>query len=343
MSEQALIRTAIAACDFLNAHEKLDLDRLVSSLQFFRSLSIGTLCRITGRRLQSVTWDADQAIAAAERHLAFCHSRSVQLVSYFDDAYPPALREIFDPPFLLFVRGRLPDPGVPVLAIVGTRSPTQAALDAATRLGEEVAENGLPVVSGLARGIDVAAHRGALSARGVTGAVLACGIDSVCPSSHRGIAASILSSGGFLVSEYPPGTAAQKYRFPARNRIISGLSRGVVVVQAPAKSGALITADYALDQGRDLYVHAAGTVGERGEGTRALAADGALSVDGAGGILSDWGLTDRRNTSVGEQAGVFAGAWLAKDLRCGTAVGMMLAEAMREEASRRPIVGGNNE
>jgi DNA processing protein len=124
----------------------------------------------------------------------------------------------------------------------------------------------------------------------VTGAVLACGVDAVYPVSHKSVAAQILDRGGFLLSEYAPGVPPVKYHFPARNRIVSGLARGVVVVQAPSKSGALITADYALDQGRDLFVHRAGLDGEVGAGSADLAADGAMIIERGSEIAGEWGI-----------------------------------------------------
>jgi DNA processing protein len=341
VNESDVIRIAISGCDFLNAREKLELDELVSSSQFFRSLSIGRLCQVTGRRLRSLTWDPVAALEDAERKLAFCRSRNVKLVSYWDGAYPPALREIYDPPFLLFLRGRLPATELPSVAIVGTRGPTGSALRAAEALSAELAASGIPVISGLARGIDSAAHRGVLRAGGVTGAVLACGIDQVCPSSHRPLAAELLASGGFLVSEYPPGTQPDKYRFPARNRIISGMARGVVVVQAPARSGALITADYALDHGRDLYVHAEGVIGERGEGSAALAQDGAMVIRSAWEIREDWGLSVEHGMDVREGNSPFAERPFGEaPVRGGAEMGFLLAERLRSELVARARADG---
>jgi DNA processing protein len=170
---------------------------------------------------------------------------------------------------------------------VGTRVPTEAAKQAAFALGRDLAAAGVVVVSGLARGIDGQAHRGAVEA-GLTVAVLGNGIDTVCPGGHEGLARKILATGGALVSEYGPGEPAFGYRFVERNRIISGLARSVVVVQAPARSGALITADFALDQGRDVVVHEAGLEGDRGAGTRALAVQGAPVVKTVADVLALW-------------------------------------------------------
>jgi len=160
-------------------------------------------------------------------------------------------------------------------------------------LAFELACEGVGTVSGLAHGIDSEAHAGCIAARGYTIAVLGSGIDIVSPSSSWATARNLLEGGGTILSEYPPGTPPLKHHFPARNRIISGLSRSVVVVQAPERSGALITAEYALEQGRDLYVHAAGIVGSAGDGTRSLADAGAPVVAGCAELLTDWGRAPR--------------------------------------------------
>lgn len=290
----ALLRLAINRISALRPHEKAQLEELVDSETFFRSLSPVTLSRIVGRRIDALDASPDELLARAERDLAFLESRECLALALDDPRYPALLREIYDPPYLLYLRGELPTDAVPSVAVVGTRKPTVAAVIAARRLGCDLAAAGVPVVSGLARGIDAAAHEGALAAGragGSSGAILASGIDVVAPASNRGLARALLDHGGFLATEYPPGTPPLKWHFPARNRIISGLCRGTVVVQAPARSGALITADYALDQGRDLFVHEVGTAPPFGAGSAELAEDGAIVVTSASVILDEWGLS----------------------------------------------------
>jgi DNA processing protein len=160
-------------------------------------------------------------------------------------------------------------------------------------LGGDLAREGIGVASGLARGIDREAHEGCVAAGGYSIAVLGNGIDLLYPSSSAPLARALLKGGGVVVSEYPPGTPPLRFHFPARNRIISGLSRSVVVVQAPARSGALITAEYALEQGRDMYVHSAGLAGSAGDGTRRLAESGAPVIGSCEDIMRDWGRTPR--------------------------------------------------
>ncbi len=289
MISDILLRLAINRMSVLRPHEKQSIEELVDSEGFFRALTPALLTSILGRTIRAMDESADELLRLAVRDADFLRSRECHVLSLWDSRYPAALREIFDPPYLLYVRGVLPSAELPAVAVVGTRQPTASAMLAARDLGRDLASAGVAVVSGLARGIDAAAHQGALEG-GITGAVLASGVDLITPSSNKSLAAAILSHGGFLVSEYAPGVPPQKYHFPARNRIISGLSRGVVVIQAPARSGALITADYALDQGRDLFVHRDGLDSPVGAGTADLAADGALIVSTGSDVLGEWGL-----------------------------------------------------
>ena len=216
--------------------------------------------------------------------------------------YPRLLREIHDPPGVLFWRGvrRLPAAAAPV-AVVGTRQPTGAGRCAAFRFGFDLALKGVPTVSGLARGVDLEAHRGSLAGwRGdgcATVAVLGCGVDRIYPYSSRRVAREVLLR-GWLVSEFPPGTAPFAHHFPLRNRIIAGLSRGVLVAEAPARSGALITACCAADEGREVAVAAAALGGARGTGGRELAASGAVSVAHAEELLQEFGLPNGRGSSA---------------------------------------------
>jgi DNA processing protein len=184
----------------------------------------------------------------------------------------------------------------------------------AFEMGRDFARAGVPVVSGLALGIDAFSHRGNLEGGGATVAVLGSGLDMVYPASNRGLARRILEQGGALLSEYPPGTRPAKWNFPARNRIIACLARAVVIVEAPEKSGALITADFALQMGRDLFVASAGTASVKGGGTRSLAEDGAKVVSGAGSILRDWGLEAAVKTGDTVPAGSGLALSLARSL-----------------------------
>jgi DNA processing protein len=198
-----------------------------------------------------------------------------------DPAYPPALRDLHDPPLAVFLRGAaaLPPPADRrAVAIVGARRPTDAGLRLARRLAGFAATSGLAVVSGMALGIDAAAHAGALDAGGLTVAVLGCGTDIAYPRRHRGLYARIVEH-GLAVSEYPPGTAPAPWRFPARNRLIAALAGTLVVVEARARSGALITADHALDLGRDVVAVPGAAGSSSSAGTNGLIKSGAGLVE----------------------------------------------------------------
>ncbi len=169
-----------------------------------------------------------------------------------DDSYPPLLRDIYDPPPVLFIKGELVKADEKTIAIVGTRKASRYGLETARQLAQELAARGITIISGLADGIDTAAHTGALDAKGRTIAVFGCGVDVIFPSGNRTLAARIERSGA-LVSEYPLGSGPEKGNFPRRNRIISGLSLGVIMVEGHYDSGAMITAKQALDQGREVF------------------------------------------------------------------------------------------
>jgi DNA processing protein len=202
-----------------------------------------------------------------------------------DSAYPPLLRELHDPPPQLFLRSGPADVlHEPAVAIVGARSCSSYGTQVARMLGRELAGSGVIVVSGLARGIDGEAHRGALEAGGRTVAVLGCGIDRDYPARHSELARRIEARGA-IVSEYPPGTEPAPWRFPARNRIVAGLCRATVVVEARARSGALITADFALELGREVFAVPGEITAGLSAGTNDLLRQGATPLLAARDVL----------------------------------------------------------
>lgn len=208
----------------------------------------------------------------AGRTEARLNERGIQSITLADEEYPASLREIPDPPPALFVDGRLPDG--PVVALVGSRKATVTGNDTARRIGRALAERGVWVVSGLALGIDAAALSGTVAGGGRTVGVLGCGIDVVYPKSNRGLFEDV-RGGGAIVSEYYLGEAPLAWRFPARNRIIAGLSDYVVVVEAAERSGALITARHALDAGRDVWAVPGPLGAVECRGSNRMLADGA--------------------------------------------------------------------
>lgn len=238
-----------------------------------------------------------------------------------DPRFPAALLAISDCPSELWYVGRLDALDAPSVAIVGSRAASAVALEMATRLAADLAASGVTVVSGLARGVDSAAHRGALS-QGRTVAVLGSGPDVIYPPEHRGLAAAVAGAGAVL-SEYPPGTAPHAGQFPMRNRIISGLSRAVVVIEAHERSGSLITARYALQQGRDVMAVPGNPLTGRSRGAHALIRDGAKIVETADDILDELGLL------VPRQSDADVGATRAVPTSCGDSIlaGMEPGEA----------------
>jgi DNA processing protein len=193
-----------------------------------------------------------QAGDPCDADLAAMERLRVELLPWGDERYPPLLREIADPPCALYVRGTLEPRDRSAVAVVGTRTPSIYGREVAASFSRGLAAAGLTVVSGLARGIDTQAHRGALAAGGRTLAVLGCGVDVAYPADNTRLAAEIAAAGA-LISEYPMGSGPEKWRFPARNRIISGLSLGTLVVEGRSRSGVISTADFALEQNRDVF------------------------------------------------------------------------------------------
>ena len=248
---------------------------------------------------------------AAEQEVDRLTTMGGRLIAKGEPDYPDPLAAIEDAPPVISVLGRIDLLPRPLVAVVGARNASANGRFLAETLARQLGELGWVVVSGLARGIDREAHEGCVAAEGRSVAVLGNGIDMIYPASSRGAAAALLDFGGAIVSEYPPGVPPLRWHFPARNRIISGLCRGVVVVQAPEKSGALFTAEYAADQNRDLWVHAAGTVGSTGAGTRRLAESGAPAIHGAKAIFRDWGIIPPPTRPHDPPAGISEGRRLA--------------------------------
>ena len=231
---------------------------------------------------------ADKSLARAEDVLSACAKTGQFIVTMDDTTYPSRLRDIFDPPLLLYGKGSMPlFDDEAAIAVVGTRSCTAYGLDVASQLGYELARQGALVLSGMAKGIDGAAMKGALRAGGFTAAVLGGGVDVVYPAENRRLYEDIAAT-GVLLSEYPPGTEPMGSHFPVRNRILSGLSLAVLVVEAPERSGALITANTALEQGRDVFAVPGPIDAPNSRGSNRLIRDGAGLVTCGWDILEGY-------------------------------------------------------
>ena len=229
-----------------------------------------------------------KSLTAADRILSDCARKDIFLVTMADAMYPDRLRNIYQPPLLLYGKGAMPlfDEEAAV-AVVGTRSCTPYGIHCAEKLGYELTQQGAMVVSGMAKGIDGAAMRGALRFGGFTCGVLGGGVDVVYPAENRRLYEDIAAT-GVLLSEYPPRTEPEGWRFPMRNRILSGLSVAAVVVEAPLRSGALITAENAMEQGRDVFAIPGPIDAPNSAGCHRLIREGAILATCAGDILSEY-------------------------------------------------------
>lgn len=244
--------------------------------------------QIEGLSPEGVESLKDKDLKPAERILDACDRENLRILTYRDAAYPNRLKNISDPPLVFYYKGRLPDfDGQPFISVVGTRHASSYGLTVAKRMGYQIAKCGGIVVSGMAFGIDGMAMRGALTAGAPVVGILGCGADMVYPPSNRALFADT-ESYGCIMSEFPPGTPPLARNFPKRNRIISGLSCGVLVVEAPEKSGALITARQAADQGRDVFVVPGNIDVPTFVGSNRLLRDGAIAVSHGWDILSEY-------------------------------------------------------
>lgn len=264
-----------------------------------QALAGGSLGAATVDFLQQPDW------AAVEQDLAWVERTATTVVTCHDERYPPLLRELADAPPLLFVQGDVRLLSEPQLALVGTRNPSAQGAETAKEFARSLAAAGVTITSGLATGVDAAGHRGALAAAGATVAVLGSGLDRVYPAAHRALAEEIATHGA-LVSEFVPGTPPRSHNFPRRNRLISGLSLGTLVVEAAVHSGSLITARCALEQGREVFAIPGSIHNPVARGCHALIRQGAKLVETVNDILEELGaltqyvMDDRQ--AAGDQA-----------------------------------------
>jgi DNA processing protein len=237
-----------------------------------------TLTELEGSGLHAVSAQAigtGRSIELAQEELVRAAAAGAQIVTLDSPEYPALLRQIYDPPLALYVRGEIGMLSAPGVAVVGTRHPTPYGIGMAERLACDLAARGLAIFSGMARGVDTCAHRGAINAKGKTAAVFGTGIDVIYPRENRKIADQILALGGALISEFAIGTFAAPQNFPIRNRIISGLALGVLVVEAGEYSGTRITARCALEQNRDLFAVPGNVTNKNSWGPNTLIKQGA--------------------------------------------------------------------
>ena len=250
-----------------------------NSIENLYNASFSQILRIEGIGEKLASQITNQELKKdIKRHIKYMKENKIDIISIMDKEYPVLLKEIYDPPICLYIRGNKSILNELSIAIVGCRDASDYGKMVARNFAFNLSKNGFNIVSGLARGIDSYAHLGAIKAKEKTIAVLGNGLDSIYPKENIKIAHDILNLGGTIISEYPLGTSPQKQNFPARNRIISGISRGVLVVEAKEKSGTMITVDFALEQGRDIFAIPGNIYSEKSYGTNEIIKQGAKLV-----------------------------------------------------------------
>lgn len=231
----------------------------------------------------------NKSLGRAEEIMAECEALDIDLLTIYDDMYPEQLKNIPDPPVLLYVKGNFPvTKNIPAIGVVGSRKPSNYGTKMAEKIAEGLGNRGFIIVSGMARGIDTCAHKGAIKAGALTIAVLGCGVDVLYPP-ENGTVKTLIEQNGAVISEFAPGTAPLPTRFPVRNRIVSGLSQSVLVVEGKASSGSTITANLAKDQGKEVFCLPGNVDNPLSAASHALIRDGARLVTCADDIITDLG------------------------------------------------------
>ncbi|MEW6608845.1 MAG: DNA-processing protein DprA [bacterium] len=257
------------------------------SPQEILSANVSSLSQVKGIGNQIATSIVEQKDKVEiNRELEKIEKEGVNILTLNSEEYPKNLKSIYDPPPVLYVKGEMRTQDRLAIAMVGSRAATTYGKTIAYRLAQELVQSGFTIVSGLARGIDVASHRGAIETKGRTIAVLGCGIDIIYPLENKSLFYEIVNQGA-VVSEFPFGTPPEKFNFPQRNRIISGLSLGTVIVEAPIRSGALITADCALEQNREVFAVPGHIESRLSKGTHQLIKQGAKLTESAQDIIEE--------------------------------------------------------
>lgn len=263
--ETLVLTLSVARISFLDFNQKIKLLKNLDNPQSLALQSIEDIYKLLQcQKVSRAYWNGSDNLRMAKAEAFQCKRLGIKILLYDNPLYPEALKQIADPPFLLFVRGNENLLNGSNVSVVGTRRLSTAGREAARSFAYDAVKDGRNVISGLAYGADACAHQGALDAffdnpgqegLGSTIAVLPCAIDEIVPYQNKRLAAQILQNGGCIVSEYAPGTPTQKRNFVARNRIVAGMAEATVVIEAPNGSGALITADFALEEGRDVFFH----------------------------------------------------------------------------------------
>ncbi|MBW1849833.1 MAG: DNA-protecting protein DprA [Deltaproteobacteria bacterium] len=272
---------------FRHLFEKFGSPQAVFGARLSELVAVGVIREEIARRIVNRQFNPDP-----EEEMKKVEKCNARIITYIDSSYPRLLKEIHSPPMLLYIKGKNIPNNQTSIAVVGSRNPTYYGIKASERIGFGLARRGIGVVSGMAKGIDSAAHMGCLRGKGFTVAVIGTGIDLVYPASNRKLSEQISESGA-VISEFPIGSPPEPRNFPMRNRIISGLSRGVAVVEATKKSGSLITASMALEQGREIFAVPGSIDSFKSTGSHSLIKQGAKLIENADDILDEFGFSDR--------------------------------------------------
>jgi DNA processing protein len=300
------VNLALSTMSFLHLPEKQRLALEVGRAEEFVPMTADDFSLRLHRKVQPRLWEPRKLMDRIHLARKAMEMKGIAMVAYESEGYPKLLAAIFDPPFLIFVRGDQGCLGKPGLSVVGSRKASIGGMRSAKEFARDAAAAGETVVSGLAFGIDACAHNGALeAAEGKTAAVLAGGLDAFTPAANSRIGARILDHGGAVLSEYLPGTSPEPWRFVQRNRIVAGLTRATVVIDAPGSSGALITAKFALEEGRDVYIHRVSLDKAGYEQVNRLVEEGAPVIDGYPGVAA----LEGTNNSVDSGAAKGELAW----------------------------------
>ena len=244
-------------------------------------------CKGIGKNYAKIILDSKKR-HSIDKYLEFMIKNNIDIISTEDNEYPKILKNIYDPPVSLYIKGNKEILNNDSIAIIGCRDCTQYGKNVAQELAYNIAMKKINIVSGLAKGIDGIAHKGAILSGGKTIAVLGNGLDTIYPTENIPLAKEILKTGGAIISEYPLGERPQKQNFPERNRIVSGMSKGIIVAEAKEKSGTLITVDFALEQGRDVFVVPGNITSETSIGTNELIKQGAKLITSYKDVLDEY-------------------------------------------------------
>ena len=293
------------------------LNRWLSSYGDIKSLFTANESDLkqAGFNIKQITSSRNPDWRAAEQDLHWCETNHSHILTILDPSYPALLKEIHDAPCVLFVKGDITLLTKPQLAIVGSRNPTQTGKDLAKQFAHQLSLQGLCITSGFAMGIDAASHKGALLGSGKTIAVFGTGLKICYPTSHRSLAEDILAKQGALISEFLPNDPPHAHHFPRRNRIISGLSQGVLIVEAALRSGSFISARYALEQGREVFAIPGSIHNPLARGCHQLIRQGAKLVETAKDILEELNLPKIEITLMKEEVALTSSSSLNKKTR----------------------------